>query len=448
MTRTVLIVAAATMLYTGTQAAAQIVVTPAPQSANPPARRSPDQEGSVSLEEAIALALRQEPSLRAARTEIDAAAARRRQAGLRANPNATVERRFEPGGTDNQTSIGLQLPLELFRRGARITVAERELGVVRYDVADRERQLAADVRTRYGDVLVSMRELEVLDELLSATRRQLELLAARVKEGAVPPLERDLLDVDVRRLAADRRLQAGRVDSAIVELKRIVGASPAARLSVRERLEAVVARESAAVAPVAGDADPLVHKRPDVLAAEARIEAAEARIRQSASDRRFDVTVFGTFMRMDAGFPQLGFGAGDGLERVRGVFSYVAGGAMVMIPLLNRQQGALAGARAERAGAAAARDAAVLQAQADLAAARIEDASAREAVAHYRGGVLRLARQNLDVVSQTFALGRGTVFDVLTEQRRFLEVERSFTAALQAAFEARTRLQSALGDVR
>lgn len=445
----VMIVTSAAMLLAAARGDAQTLPAPPPVQIAPPAYgRYVDPAGGVSLEEAIALALKQEPSLRAARTDIEAAVARRQQAALRANPTATFERREEPGGTDNQTSIGLQLPLELFRRGARIAAADREVGVWRSEVADRERRLAADVRARYGEVLVGIRELVVLDELLAATQRQLELVGARAKEGAAPPLERDLLDVEVRRLVSDRRLQVGRVDAGLVELKRIVGLAPDAPMTVRETLEAVVTRESAAPVQDPADTDAVIRKRPDVLNAEARISAADARIRQSASEGRFDVSIFGTYMRMDAGFPQTGFAPGGGLERVRGLFNYVAGGAMVMIPLLNRNQGAVAAARAEHAGAAAARDAAVLQALADLAAARIEDASAREVVAQYLAGAQRLARQNLTVVGQTFELGRATVFDVLTEQRRYLEVEKSFTDALRSAFEAHTRLHLALGDLR
>ena len=442
-----MIVTGAVILLLTARGAAQTAPPPLP-IAPPGSPRYVDAAGGLSLEDAIALALKQEPSLRAARTDIEAAMARRQQAALRANPTATFERRQEPGGTDHQTSAGLQLPLELFRRGARIALAEREMGVSRYEFADRERRLAADVRARYGNVLVSIRELSVLGELVTATERQLELVAARAKEGATPPLERDLLDVEVRRLVADRRLQLGRVDAALVELKRIVGFAPNAPTSVRETLEAVVTRESASPVKDPADTDAVIRNRPDVLAAEARMSAADARIEQSASEGRFDVSVFGTYMRMDAGFPQTGFAPGGGLERVRGLFNYVAGGAMVMIPLLNRNQGAIGAARAERAGAAAERDAAVLQAQADLAAARIQDASAREVVAQYRAGATRLARQNLMVVGQTFELGRATVFDVLAEQRRYLEVERSFTDALRSAFEARTQLHLAMGDLR
>jgi len=447
MRHKVMIMTGVAILLAAARGAAQ---TPPPpvQIAPPLSAGYMDAASGLSLEDAVALALQQEPSMRAARTDVDAAVARRRQAALRANPTATFERRTEPGGTDNQTSIGVQLPLELFRRGARITVAEHEIGVTRQDVADRERQLAAEVRGRYGDVLAAIRELTVLDGLLVAVQRQFELVAARAKEGATPPLERDLLDVEARRLVADRRLQAGRVDATLVRLKRIIGLAPDAPTSIRGTLEAVVARESTSPALIPADADSAARQRPDVLAAEARIQTADARIQQSVNEGRFDVSVFASYMRMDAGFPQMGFASGGGLERVRGLFNYAAGGAMVTIPLLNRSQGAVAAARAERAGAAAARDAAVLQAETDLAAGRIEDASAQEAVAYYRDGVQRLARQNLDVVGQTYALGRATVFDVLAEQRRYLDVEKSYTAALRFAFEARTRLRLALGDRR
>jgi cobalt-zinc-cadmium efflux system outer membrane protein len=429
-------------------AAADAQGPPLPQTIPSGHERYVDPAGGLSLEAAIVLAVKQEPGLRAARTSIDAAVARRQQAALRANPTATFERREEPAGTDNQTTVSMQLPLELFRRGARVSVAESDVAVSRFEVADRERRLAADVRARYGDVLIALRELSVLEELLSTARQQLDLVVARVKEGAAPPLERDLLDVEVRRLASDRRLQTGRVDAALVAVRRIVGLPPDAPLRVRETLEGVVVRESDPAGQVLSRTRGSVENRADVRAAEARIAAADARIRQSQSEGRVDVSLFGTYMRMDAGFSQNAFGPGGGLERIRGVFNYVSGGAMVMIPVFNRNQGAVAAARMERAGAEAEREAALLQAQSDVAAARVEDTAAHEAASQYREGAQRLARQNVNVVMETFQLGRATVFDVLSEQRRYLDVERSYTDALRTAFAARTRLLLALGEVR
>lgn len=423
-------------------------------SLSPPAMRSQadlswhiDPIDGLSLEDAIRVALTSQPALRAARTEIDVAAGRRQQAALRANPTTTFERREEPGGTDRLTAVGFQLPLELFRRGARVAVADREIEIVRLKVADRERRLAADVRARFGDVLVASRELAVLDQVIAAARTQLTLVAARAAEGAAPPLDRDLLDVEVRRLLAEERLQRGRVETAFIALKRTMGLPPDAELAVREALETLVTREDSTAAPGATTED-VIRARPDVRSAEARVSVADARIRQTRSEGRFDVTVFGTYMRMDAGFPQMGVTFSGALERVRGVFDYVTGGLMVTVPLFDRSQGAVAAARAARVGAEAARDAAVLEARADIASARIDDRSAREAVAQYRDGIRASARRNLDVVRETLTLGRATMFDVLNEQRRYLEIERAYTSALQSAFEARTRLQLALGDVK
>jgi outer membrane protein TolC len=89
-----------------------------------------------------------------------------------------------------------------------------------------------------------------------------------------------------------------------------------------------------------------------------------------------------------------------------------------------------------------------LAADAELAAARVKDDRAREAVRLYSTGAQALARQNLTVVGQSYELGRVTVFDVLTERRRYLDVERAYTVALRAAYEARTALNRAIGGAR
>ena len=100
-----------------------------------------DPINGLSLDDAIARALAQEPSLRSARSQIDVAQGMRSQAALRPNPTASFERRQEPAGTDNQTTVGVEWPLDLFRRGARVAVADREVAAVQSAVAERERLL-------------------------------------------------------------------------------------------------------------------------------------------------------------------------------------------------------------------------------------------------------------------------------------------------------------------
>ena len=405
-----------------------------------------DERIGVGLDDAIARAVEREPSLRAARADIDVARGQRRQADLRRNPTFTFERRDEPDGTDNQTSVGIEWPLDLFRREGRVQTAERELEATRFAVSDRERVLVAAVRMQYGTAAAAVRDLVVADELMATARRQLDLVRARVDEGTTPPLERDLLDVELRRLEAERVLATGRADVTMVQLKQLLGMAPEEPLLLRETLETLVIGRALFLPPPGTAASATA--RPDVREAEARVALAIARVDQAQKDGRVDVSLFGSYMRADAGFPQQGFNPAGALERVRGQFNYVAGGATITLPVFNRNQGQLAAAEAERSGAEARREAAELAARAEVAAAQARDTQAQRAVALFGEGVRKLARQNLDVIRQTFDLGRATVFDVLAEQRRFLDIERAYTTMLREAFEAHAALKRALGEAR
>jgi outer membrane protein, heavy metal efflux system len=411
---------------------------------SPLASQYVDERTGLGLDTALARAREREPSLRAVRSDIEAARGLQQQAGLRPNPTLTLERRDEPGGTDNLTSIGIQWPLDLFRRSGRMRAAERGMAATQLAVADRERLLIAEVRMQYGVAAAAVRDVVVADDLVAAAQQQWDVARARVDAGGTPPLERDLLQVELRRFEAGRLLAAGRADVAVVQLKQLVGMSPNEPLQLRETLETLVA----STASEAATSLLSLAARPDVREAEMRVTLAEARIEQARREGRVDVSLFGTYMRMDTGFPQQGVGAAGALERVRGHFNYVAGGAMVMLPLFNRNQGQVAVAQAERSGAEARRETAELAARAEVAAARARDAQAQRAVSLYAGGVRTLARQNLNVVRQTFDLGRATVFDVLTEQRRYLEIEQAYTTTLREAWEARAALKRALGETK
>ena len=419
---------------------------PAPVS-GAPASSYIDTAQGLSLDDAITRALEQEPSLMASRYAVDAARGLRMQAGLRPNPTVSFERREEPAGTDNQTMAGVQWPLDLFRRAGRIGVAEREITAAEFDVRDQERVIAAEVRSAYGNLLRAIRELSILERLVAAITRQHDLVRARVEQGAAPPLERDLLSVELQRLQAERGLRTAGTEAALFALKRAIGIPPDVPLKLREDLESAL-RGRPALAIAADRITERIAQRGDVRAAEARVNVAEARIDRARREGRFDLNVTGSYMRMDAGFPQLGFGTDRSLERVRGVFRYFSGGVMVMTPLLNRNQGEMAAARAERARSVAVLEGTRVAAANELAAAIAQDAHARAAVEVFVGGALTLARRNLDVVMETFTIGRATVFDVLAEQRRYLDLERAYTDALGAAFDARTALQRALGEVQ
>ena len=393
----------------------------------------------LSLDEAVKIAIEREPSLRAARAEVDVARGIRQQAALRPNPSLMMERREEPAGTDNQTMVQVSVPLDLFRRAARVDVAERELEAVDRSVADRARVHISEVKLRYGQAAAAARDLRIAMELAASARRELTLLQRRVDEGASPPIDRDVLDVEVRRLESGRLLAAGRADAATAQFTRAIGVDAETRVTLSDTIETLA---SPAV-PVAAASTP--PKRPDIEEADVRVRLADARIEQAESEGRVDVSLFGSYVRMDAGFPQRGFDARGELERVRGVFNYVSGGAMVMVPLWNRNQGAVAAARAERTAAQARLEAVRVAAKAEIAEAAALTTSTRQ-VLSLMADAVTIARRNLDVIRQTYELGRATLQDVLIEQRRYFEVEHEYTSALRDAFEARISLELARGE--
>jgi outer membrane protein TolC len=178
------------------------------------------------------------------------------------------------------------------------------------------------------------------------------------------------------------------------------------------------------------------------------VRLSDARIDQAGREGRPEVSLFGSYMRMDNGFPQQGIGPDGALTPVRGRFNYVAGGVAVTLPIRNRNQGQIEASQAEKIAAEARREALTLAAGAEVAAATARDRQAQEALRVYTGAVRDLARRNLDVVRQTFDLGRATVFDVIAEQRRFLDAEQAYTMAAREAWEARTALKRAMGEMR
>ena len=172
---------------------------------------------------------------------------------------------------------------------------------------------------------------------------------------------------------------------------------PGATLMVRDTLEDVVLRESAAAALPAAEVTSLIEQRADVRESAAQVEIAGAKIERAEREGRFDVNLFANYSRMNSGFPQLGVAPTGGLTPIRSVFHYVAAGAMVTVPLRNRNQGELAAARAEQSGAALTHEAARLTAETELAAARIAPTTTRDkrsqsTAAERKGSPVRISR--------------------------------------------------------
>jgi cobalt-zinc-cadmium efflux system outer membrane protein len=400
------------------------------------------QEGTV--EQLVATALERSPEIRAARTAITAAGGQLTQAGLRPNPTLSGSRMLMTGA-QHQTLLELDWPLDLFRREARVGAAQQAVEATTLSVQDQERMLAASVRSQAGRVLAARRNVDVMNEALIAARRMRELLDSRVTEGETPKLDANIAAVEAGRIEADLAIAQADADAAAIELKALVGLRPTDALNLRESLEALV-RANPADAPDA--TTPSVAARADIREATARIALADARVEEARRQGKTDMSLVGNYGREGYGFEQRGFDSAGRLVPVQGNFHSFTIGASLMLPLRNRNQGALASAEAERSGEQEVLAARQLSAQAELDAAVVRDREARRAVEMYAGSIRDLARQNVEVQLEAYDLGRTPLTELLAEQRRYLDVEAGYTSALARAYDAAVTLRRARGETR
>ena len=389
----------------------------------------------VTVEELVARALTDSPDLRASRAEIDAAVGRLQQAGLRPNPMLELggQKALSP---DNNVTIGLAVPLDLNgRKEGRVGLADRELQMKRAQVRDRERRLAADVRMKAGELLAARRGLAVTDDLLTVNRDALRLVQHRVSQGATPPLDESLILVEVNRLDATRQMLASRVDIVALQLKALAGMAPDAPLALRGDLA------PSEPPPITDEAvRQALTARPDLEAARADVAMGAAKIRKERAEGRWDASVNVGYQRQNFGFDLNGITSTGGTRPIQDVFHYFGAGVSIMLPVRNRNQGNIAAASAEAQAAERRLQFAELTVRQEVAAALAQYEAARRSLEIYERGVRDVATRNLSVVRQTYALGRGTLLDVIAEQRRYIDIENGYTDALRQVYDARVEI--------
>ena len=408
------------------------VIVPAPTSAQT--------IGEMTVDELVARALADNRDLKAVRLEVDAAAGRLQQAGLRPNPMLELggQKALSP---DNNFNVGVSLPLDLNgRKEGRVAVAEREIEVKRRLVAERERQLRAEVRMKAGELLAAQRNLGVTDDLLGVNRSALDLVGTRVRQGAAPSLDEGLQLVEVNRLDASRQLAQSRVEVAALQLKALAGMAPDAPLTLKAELT---------TGPLPMDrAEALqraVSDRPDVAAARAEAAMATAMIKKEQAEGRWDATVNVGYQRQDVGFALNGLTSTGAQRPIQDVFHYFGGGVSITLPVRNRNEGNVAAATAAAQAAERRVEFVVLTAQQQIGAAFTQYEAARRSLDIYERGVRDVSRRNLDVIRQAYQLGRGSLLDVVAEQRRYIEVENGYTDALKQVYDASVEIERAVG---
>lgn len=400
-----------------------------------------DQVSGLTADEAVAHALRNNQEIEAMRNEVRAAEALIRQARLRANPTLDVNGSRQMGGSDNSIMLQGALPLELGgRRASRIKVAESELEIRVNALAERERQLAFEVRRNFGEALASAYKLGFVDEILLRATQNLELVAAQVDEGRRPPLEKSVEIVELNHIRAMREGRIGSVELNLLDLRNKLGMLPEQQIKLRGDFDGLVGQ----LVSLQEATNRALATRPDIVGARAIERLAAARVDQARSEGRIDADLMLGYQRMKSGFPLLGIEESTGaLLPIDSKFHFFTFGVKLTLPVRNRNQGMIEAAVAEESAARNRREFGELTIRREVASAFVKYQRSARAMEIYRLGVRDQAAANLDVIRQTYELGEKTLLDYIAEQRRFIETENGYIDSQLEAFLARLEVDRA-----
>ena len=394
-----------------------------------------DAQNGMTADEAVARAVENNGEILALRKEIDAAASLVKQAGLRPNPKIEASGAKQIAGSDNNQMVKGSLPLELGgRRAARIKVARAELEIRELNLANQERLLAADVRSKFGEALASIKKLELLEKSVDAAKQGYDLIAAKVTQGRTAPLEQNMFVVELNRLRSLRETAEGKTEIAMFELKNLIGMKPEEPLHLQNGdFQNLLIN----LPPLVTSTEQALNTRPDLRGARAVENLAVARIEQTRAEGKVDASLTAGYQRMDSSFPVRGFDEAGVLRPVQSVFNFFTFGIEIELPVRNRNQGAVEAASFEREAARRRVEFGELTVRRETSSAYARYNRAARALTIFQNGVRDQASSNLGVIWQTYELEKRTLSDYIAEERRYLEIEDALTSAELETYLAR-----------
>ena len=378
----------------------------------------------LTRDEAVALALRENPTLRAKALEVRATQANEITASLRPNPTTTYSAEQLGGrNTDPQYTIAVGQTIELGgKRERRIASAQAATRVAGHELADVRRQVIAQVKKAFTDVLVAQATLSLAQDTLRTLDEVERLQRFRAERGDISELE--LLRIQVQRFAFERDMSDARqaIAAAKITLRQVAGPTV-----IADDLDVIGDLDFRELVPSREELyRRAIENRPDLRAAEAARARARADNELAHANAWWDVT------------PQLQY------QRI-GDDNTIGVGVSIPIRIFDRNQGEIARTRAEIDRADTLREVARAQVMADVDTAVSALTIQRERVTLLRGTYLPKAQQARDTVEFAYRRGGVSLLDFLDAQRTYRETSLEQLRALGNYWGAVYQLEAAVG---
>lgn len=391
---------------------------------------------SLTLNQMILTAQRDNKDLRAARYAVDIARARLIQAGTLPNPRLNIG-----GGSDfafnndgaYTVSFGISQDFPVAGRLLRQKeVARVDVELAQAEIDDAQRRLAGEVAANVYRVLIIDRQLQAREALRTIDERLAKTTRNRYKAAEVSELDVNAVTLDLQKLGQERATLDTQRRSLIQTLNRQLGRAASTPLTVVEPLpdiDSLPPLEAAVLNALAN--------RPDLRQLQLQVDRAEADIALAKSKRWEDWSV--------------GLGVQQDRQVIDGAPSQSADRALsvnVTIPLSlkNRSRGAVAEAEATADQARARVEALKLDISSEVTAAHAEAVSLQALLKTYDAEVLPVAARNVGLAQKGYGQGLVNVLEVVQAQRQQAELQAAALNTLDQYLLTLARLHMAIGS--
>lgn len=387
----------------------------------------------LSLDDAVALFLRQNLDLLIAKFGIESAKGQQITARLFPNPVVSIGTlsAFTQGRTIGNSGALIGQVQQLFelagKRGYRIESAAFGTQSAEAAFEDAVRQLTFTVKDSYHRIQLAQRRLMLAEENRDRFSRILEVNTIRFKKGYIA--EVDLIRLRLQLIDFQSQVIQGiqESDTARADLRQLLRLSAATSLELTsefdyKRIDPDIHR----LRSVAMDA------RPDVRVKRLIFSQREADLKLAKAYRIPDVTI----------------GAGYSVQGARGPDNpgQAALSFGVPLPLFNRNQGGIMQAEIAVQSAEADLNKTLNQVENEVDVAYKNLIQSRRLVEAFLGGVLDDARSTLTIVERAYERGGATILDLLDAARTSRTIQQNYFEALFNYQRNVIQLQSAVGQ--
>lgn len=388
-------------------------------------------DGPLTLKQALAAALVNNPKLASFAWGVRAAEARTLQASLWPNPRLELETEgiglssSSLGFGQTETTVRLTQPILTGDKIAKRThVAQwgRELAAWDYQVARLD--VLTEIVQRYIDVLAKQGKIQVAQQTRDLTKQVLVAVTRLVEAGEVSSLELKRSTVEFSEAEIALLKSQHKLDAAKAALAGAIGLKDV-------RFTKVTGKLGVELKPL----PPLntllvqVKQNPDIARWEAKLAQGKAHVDLAKAKAVPDVAV------------------SLGLQRFNEQDDYAGLIALELpLPIFDRNQGEILEKRFELSQAKSRKQAEIVRVRTDLREAYQQLKAARKTVLALRKTTLPAARQAYQGIRTAYRQGKLPLLDVLDAQRTLFAIESRFVEALAEYHRSAARIERLIGQ--